>query len=59
MAKNGCIVIVPSVVFSLQRELFEAALRHIGVRDLTNTVVEARFVGDEVRCSEYGLPAEE
>ena len=35
----GVIIIVPSVVPSRQRELFSAALKHIGARDLTNTVV--------------------
>ena len=33
------IIIVPSVTPVRQRELFTAALQHIGVRDLTNTVV--------------------
>ena len=55
----GVIVIVPNVIPSQQRELFAAALKHIGTRDLTNTVVEVRFVGDEIRCSEYELPQSE
>jgi hypothetical protein len=36
----GVIIIVPSVTPVRQRELFNAALEHIGARDLTNTVVE-------------------
>jgi predicted nuclease of predicted toxin-antitoxin system len=51
----GVIVIVPNVVPLKQRELFSAALRHIGARDLTNTVVEVRFLEDDIRCSEYEL----
>jgi predicted nuclease of predicted toxin-antitoxin system len=52
----GVIVIVPNVVPSRQRELLAAAIKHIGARDLTNTVVEVRFVGDLIQCSEYELP---
>jgi predicted nuclease of predicted toxin-antitoxin system len=52
----GVIVIVPNVIPSQQRELFTAALKHIGTRDLTNTVVEVRFVGNDIQCSEYELP---
>ena len=52
----GVIVIVPNVVPLQQRELFAAALKHVGTRDLTNTVVEVRFVEDGIRCSEYELP---
>ena len=35
----GVIIIVPSVTPARQRELFSAALEHVGARDLTNTVV--------------------
>jgi len=55
----GVIVIVPNVIPSQQRELFTAALKHIGTRDVTNTVVEVRFVRDEIQCSEYELPHSE
>ena len=55
----GVIVIVPNVVPVQQRELFAAALKHIGTRDLTNTVVEVRFVKDDIQCSEYELPRSE
>jgi Domain of unknown function (DUF5615) len=55
----GVIVIVPNVIPLKQRELFAAALKHIGARELTNTVVEVRFVGNDIRCSEYELPHSE
>jgi predicted nuclease of predicted toxin-antitoxin system len=52
----GVIVIVPSVIPPRQRELFSAALKHIGARDLTNTVVEVKYAGNRIECSEYALP---
>jgi hypothetical protein len=52
----GIIIIVPNVTPVLQRELFKAALDHIGVRDLTNSVVEVKYAGDRIVCSEYILP---
>ena len=52
----GVIIIVPNVVPRQQRELFQAALDHIGSRDLTNTVVEVEFEGNQIQCSEYELP---
>ena len=52
----GIIIIVPNVMPVLQRELFKAALDHIGARDLTNSVVEVKYVGDRIVCSEYVLP---
>jgi predicted nuclease of predicted toxin-antitoxin system len=55
----GVIVIVPNVVPLQQRELFAAALKHIGPRDLTNTVVEVRLFKDNIQCSEYELPRSE
>lgn len=55
----GVIVIVPNVIPSQQRELFTTALKHIGTRDVTNTVVEVRFVGDDIQCSEYEFPHSE
>jgi predicted nuclease of predicted toxin-antitoxin system len=50
------IIIVPSVTPLQQRELFSAALMHIGRRDLTNTVVEVEYVGKQIVCAEYSLP---
>jgi predicted nuclease of predicted toxin-antitoxin system len=52
----GVIIIVPNVMPARQRELFTAALKHIGARDLTNTVVEAKDVRNQIECSEYALP---
>jgi hypothetical protein len=52
----GVIIIVPSVAPHRQRELFSAALKHIGLRDLTNTVVEVKYAGNQIVCSEYALP---
>jgi len=52
----GVIIIVPSVAPVGQRELFSAALEHIGARDLTNTVIEVEYVGNRIACSEYALP---
>ena len=52
----GIIIIIPNVRRALQRELFKAALDHIGERDLTNTVVEVKYSGDRIVCSEYLLP---
>ncbi len=52
----GMIIIVPNVTPVLQRELFKAALNHIGARDLTNSVVEVKYAGDRIICSEYALP---
>lgn len=52
----GIVIIVPNVMPVLQRELFKAALDHIGARDLTNSVVEVKYVRDRIVCSEYALP---
>jgi predicted nuclease of predicted toxin-antitoxin system len=52
----GVIIVVPSVTPVRQRELFTAALDHIGARDLTNTVVEIRYEGNRVECLKYDLP---
>jgi hypothetical protein len=52
----GLIIIVPNVPPVFQRELFKAALDHIGARDLANSVVELKYAGDRIFCSEYTLP---
>jgi predicted nuclease of predicted toxin-antitoxin system len=52
----GVIIIVPSVIPLYQRDFFSAALKHIGARDLTNTVVEVKYAGNQIVCSEYALP---
>jgi hypothetical protein len=60
MAENLCmpgvIIIVPSVTPVCQRELLSAALKHIGARDLTDTVVEVKYEETRIVCSEYALP---
>jgi predicted nuclease of predicted toxin-antitoxin system len=52
----GVIIIVPNVTPALQRELFRAVLNHIDARDLTNSVVEVKYAGNRIACSEYALP---
>jgi predicted nuclease of predicted toxin-antitoxin system len=52
----GVIIIVPNVTPIRQRELFTAALKHIGARDLTNTVIEVKYARNQIDCSEYVLP---
>jgi predicted nuclease of predicted toxin-antitoxin system len=52
----GLIIIVPNVTPARQRELFQVALTHIGMRLLTNAVVEVDFVGGAVTCREYSYP---
>ena len=52
----GVIIIVPNVPPALQRELFRAALDHVDARDLTNSVVEVAYIGNQIACSEYALP---
>lgn len=52
----GLVIIVPNVKPVLQRQLFEAALRLIGERDLVNTVVEVGYSDEEIECRQYSLP---
>jgi len=52
----GVIIIVPNITPTHQRVLFSAALEHIGTRDLTNAVVEIKYAGNRIACSEYALP---
>ena len=52
----GLIIIIPNVTPSRQRELFRAALSHIGARDLISAVLEVDFVGATSRCREYPYP---
>ena len=52
----GVIIIVPSVAPARQRELLSATLKHVGARDITNTVVEIQYAGTRIVCSEYDLP---
>jgi len=52
----GVIIIVPSATPVRQRELFGLALQHIATRDLTNTVVEVKYSGNRMVCTEHLLP---
>jgi len=53
----GLIVIVPNVNPDRQRRLFEAALKHIGQRQIVNTVIEVTYYqGANIRCHEYSWP---
>jgi predicted nuclease of predicted toxin-antitoxin system len=55
----GLVVIVPNVSPRRQRELFQAALSHIGERDLTNAVLEVDLVASAITCREYLWPGPE
>jgi hypothetical protein len=52
----GLIVVVPNVVPTLQRALFEAAIQYLAGRDLINVVIEVTLEGKVVKCVEYKLP---
>jgi predicted nuclease of predicted toxin-antitoxin system len=54
--RAGLVIILPNVTPSRQRELFPAALSHIGTRDLTNAVLEVELAGAKVICREYSYP---
>lgn len=54
----GLIIIVPNLVPEQQRAFFQAALLHIGLRQLVNAVVEVEAAAGTIRCREYGLPTE-
>jgi predicted nuclease of predicted toxin-antitoxin system len=49
----GLVIILPNVTPSRQRELFRAALSHIGDLDLTNAVLEVDLAGATATCREY------
>ena len=52
----GLVIILPNVTPSRQRELFRAALSHIGNRDLINAVLEVDLSGATATCREYSNP---
>jgi predicted nuclease of predicted toxin-antitoxin system len=54
----GLVIIVPNVTPPRQRELFQAALEHIGGREIVNAVLEVEYSGDRIECREYPLPDE-
>jgi predicted nuclease of predicted toxin-antitoxin system len=53
----GLIVITPNVEPAQQGELFQAALEYMGGRDPMNTVIEADYVTEGVKCRQYRFPA--
>lgn len=52
----GLVIIIPNVTPSRQRDLFQAALSHIGVRNLINAVLEVELAGGDATCREYPYP---
>ena len=54
----GLIVIVPNVVPSVQRALFEAAIQYLAGKELINSVIEVSVEGKTVKCIEYQIPNE-
>ncbi len=52
----GLVIVLPNVTPELQRELFRAALSHVGKRDLTNAVLEVDLAGGTATCREYPYP---
>jgi predicted nuclease of predicted toxin-antitoxin system len=52
----GLVIIVPNVTPTLQRELFQAALKTIGESELVNTVVEVGIENGQISVVQYGLP---
>jgi hypothetical protein len=52
----GLVIILPNITPSRQRDLFRAALSHIGKRDLINAVLEVNLAGDTAICREYSYP---
>jgi hypothetical protein len=52
----GLVIVLRNISPPSQRELFRAALSHIGRRDLVNAVLEVDFAGATVTCREYIYP---
>lgn len=52
----GLVIIVPNVMPLWQRELFQAALDHIGRGEIINAVLEVEYLGDQIECREHLLP---
>ena len=53
----GLVIIIRNVTPSRQRELFRAALSHIGDRDLINAVLEVDVTGGVATCREFPYPS--
>jgi predicted nuclease of predicted toxin-antitoxin system len=54
----GLIVIIPNVVPSVQRVLFEAAILYMAGKELINSAIEVSLEGKTVKCIEYEIPTE-
>ena len=54
----GLIVIVPKIVPSVQRALFEAATLYLAGKELINSAIEVSLEGKTVKCIEYQIPTE-
>lgn len=54
----GLVIIVPNVTPIRQRELFQAALDHIGNSEIVNAVLEVEYRADRIECREYSMPTE-
>ncbi len=52
----GLVIIVPNVAPPRQRELFQAALEHIGQGEIVNAILEVEYVDGRIECREYPLP---
>jgi hypothetical protein len=52
----GLVILIPNAMPTLQRALFQAALRYSAGRDLINTVIEVSLAGETVRYLEYEFP---
>ena len=52
----GLIILVPSVVPAMQREMFQAVLHVIGDTTVVNTVVEVDIEAGQIEVTQYELP---
>lgn len=53
---SGLVILIPSLTPAWQRKMFQAALIHIGDRDLTNRVIEVDIEDERIICREFELP---
>jgi predicted nuclease of predicted toxin-antitoxin system len=54
----GLIVIVPNVVPSVQRALFEAAILYLAGKEPINSAIQVSVEGKTVKCIKYQIPTE-
>ena len=53
----GLVIFIPSLTPVRRQEMFQAALIHIGHRDLTNCVIEVEIENEGIVCREFELPS--